>query len=133
MGAWGQGTFENDDALDWMSELEDMQDLSLVEEALDASDAEYLEAQEGCQILAASEIVLGLIGSARSGLPESAAEWIHNHRSLDATHLKAKAISALSALLSENSELKELWEESEAENEAWRLNIRQLQGALESV
>ena len=46
MGAWGVGTFENDDASDWVYQLEEAGDLDLVEVTLQAAaDPEaYLEA-----------------------------------------------------------------------------------------
>lgn len=47
MGAWGYGSFENDDALDWLAELEDV---SQLEEALDAvitNGGEYIETGDG--------------------------------------------------------------------------------------
>ena len=46
MGAWGVGTFENDDASDWAYQLEEAGDLDLVQVTLAAAaDPEaYLEA-----------------------------------------------------------------------------------------
>jgi hypothetical protein len=35
MGAWGPGSFENDSALDWVSELEQFDDLHLVVSTLE--------------------------------------------------------------------------------------------------
>jgi hypothetical protein len=36
MGAWGEGNFENDDALDWLAGLEQAHDVSTVASALSA-------------------------------------------------------------------------------------------------
>jgi len=36
MGAWGTGNFDNDTALDWVYDLEDREDLSLVVDTIDA-------------------------------------------------------------------------------------------------
>jgi hypothetical protein len=35
MGAWGIGNFDNDDASDWVYELEEVEDMSLVEATLE--------------------------------------------------------------------------------------------------
>jgi hypothetical protein len=54
MGAWGAGAFDNDDALDWLSELGDSPDFALGRAALDVTALEYLEAPEGSAALAAA-------------------------------------------------------------------------------
>jgi hypothetical protein len=41
MGAWGHSAFENDDALDWVAELEEVENTSILIAAFDA----VLEAQ----------------------------------------------------------------------------------------
>ena len=38
MGAWGIGSFENDEALDWLSDLVASGDASVIESALAAAD-----------------------------------------------------------------------------------------------
>ena len=52
MGAWGSGNFENDDAMDWVADLEETRNLKLVKqtlrEVLDAGDG-YLEAPIGAR------------------------------------------------------------------------------------
>jgi hypothetical protein len=57
MGAWAVGNFENDDALDWIWELEQAENLSTLREAFstvtDLGTNDYLEAPE-CYIAVAS-------------------------------------------------------------------------------
>jgi hypothetical protein len=60
MGAWGTEPFANDDAMDWIADLETAKDLRVVRAALDAvpgDGAEYIEAPVGCVALAAAEVV----------------------------------------------------------------------------
>src|SRR5271165_474090 len=56
MGAWGHLAFDNDTANDWAYGLEDTDDLSLMEEALEQIEeagAEYLDQDIACIALAA--------------------------------------------------------------------------------
>ncbi len=130
MGAWGHKSFENDAACDWLYDLEKVSDLSLIESTLGRSEAEYLEAPEGCEILAAAEIVLALQGQARASLSEEALKWITKHKILVPSSLNAKTVAAVERVLAENSELRELWEESEEDFEIWRKDVLSLLAAL---
>lgn len=78
MGAWGVGTFENDDASDWVYQLEEAGDLDLVEVTLQAAaDPEaYLEAPTCCMALAAAEVVAALAGQPAPDLPEEIRTWV---------------------------------------------------------
>ena len=64
MDTWGVGTFDNDDAADWLAELQatdDEADLQATFEAADDSEG-YLEAPEGARILCACELIAALTG-----------------------------------------------------------------------
>ncbi len=130
MGAWGLKTFENDDASDWLYDLEESNDLSVIEEALDIESG-YLESPDGCNVLAAAEVILALLGKPRLGFPENAARWVNNHKSLDPTPLKRSAVNAITCVLSDESELKELWQESE-EFDEWKKDVNETKIQLES-
>jgi hypothetical protein len=114
MGAWSHEPFGNDDAGDWIYELEDSTDFSVIERTLAAvvtQAADYLEAPECTSALAAAEIVAALIGHPVATLPESAAAWVRGKAKPDDA-LIAQAKSAVTAILGA-SELQELWEESD--------------------
>lgn len=79
MGAWGYGSFENDDALDWVGDLTDGRSLKPVEAALDAAlgaEADFGISGEAECGLAAAEVVAALGGAPSGDLPEEIAEWI---------------------------------------------------------
>jgi hypothetical protein len=63
VGAWGAGPFDNDEATDWYLDLIETNDLSLVEEALDAGIVanETFDISDMDSIAAACEAVLGLL------------------------------------------------------------------------
>lgn len=129
MGAWGIKTFENDDAGDWVWELEESDDLSVIEAALDAAGGEYLESPQGSCILAAAEIILALKGRPRPDLPEEAAGWVAKHKTLDAGQLVSRALQAVDRVLGDQSELKELWQETD-DFAAWSEDVHQIRAAL---
>lgn len=82
-GAWDAGPFDNDDALDWVWELESSVDLSAVEAALKAAanGGSYLEAPTGSAAIAAAEVVAALLGNPHPQLPDEIRSWV-NDRSL---------------------------------------------------
>ncbi|HEX8372129.1 MAG TPA: DUF4259 domain-containing protein [Chthoniobacterales bacterium] len=115
MGAWDFGPFDNDDAADWLYELESTSDTSAIVAALavvtEAGD-DYLEAPDCSNALAAVEIVAALRGSPLAKLPDNAKAWVAAHRALDTTSLVPIAQTVVQRIRT-NSELKELWDESE--------------------
>jgi len=130
MGTWGIKTFDNDGAIDWTFKLEEADDLSVVESALEPEDLDYLEADEGETILAAGEVILGLMGKGRDCLPDEVKDWIGSHKDLDPRPLVPKAIELCRRVLAPESELCELWEESEEDYLNWRKEVESLAGRL---
>lgn len=129
MGAWGHKSFENDDAADWLYDLEKTSDLSLLSQAFASADTDYLEADEASCILAAAEVLLALRGKGRD-IPPHASAWAEAHSELDAASLQAAAIDAVQSVLGDASELNALW--SETENLIlWRRDVVELLDALE--
>ncbi|MEL6870449.1 MAG: DUF4259 domain-containing protein [Pseudomonadota bacterium] len=119
MGAWGLGTFENDDALDWVYELEASTGSGVLNASLAAVDgADYLEAPEACAALAAAEVVAALIGTPSQDLPEEVTGWLAANQQQPDAELITMAHRAVSRIKS-SSELQELWEETD-EYAAWQ-------------
>ncbi|ALN61578.1 hypothetical protein GLA29479_693 [Lysobacter antibioticus] len=133
MGAWGISTFDNDDAADWLADLSDHQSLALVREtiaaALDADD--YLEAPEASTALAACELIAAAIGrpSAAARKQETLTRWIAHRKPSPDTALIADALRAIDRVLGPESELRELWEETE-DYAAWQADVVQLRSRL---
>ncbi len=66
----GYGNFDNDDAADWVAELEDARTIHPVISALQRANAEdYLEAPESCVALVAAEVVAAIRGNQRPDFP----------------------------------------------------------------
>jgi hypothetical protein len=103
MGAWGHEPFANDAALDWLASAED--DDSRVPEAFDlACTSPYLETDEGASAVAAAAIVAAAIDGNTAGLPEGAQQLAH--RLQVNGPLRARALQAIDAVVSERSELR---------------------------
>jgi hypothetical protein len=130
VGAWGVGTFENDDAGDWVYQLEEANDLDLVRGTLlAAADPDgYLEAPTCSMALAAAEVVAALAGRPAPDLPEEVRTWVEAHRLTVTPDLRGLSLRALDQVAAD-SELKELWAESE-ESGAWIDRLQELRSRL---
>lgn len=131
MGAWGADSFENDDALDWLADFCDDPEESVILAALrsiaDAGDGEQLEATECSACVAAAEVVAALKGAARY-VPEDVKGCLVGSNIKPSGDLVETALKALARLRS-NSELKELWDESEGAAD-WQEAVGDLESRL---
>ena len=130
MGTWGMKVFESDNTLDWLWDLKDSNDTSLLAKALNPEETSYLEATEGELILAAAEIINGMRGTPREGLPEQAVTWIGAHRTLDVAPLLPKAVAGIDLVLGDASELNDLWKETGEDHARWVADLEQLKSLL---
>lgn len=135
MGAWSHEAFGNDDALDWVHGLEEVDDLSLIEEALSAvteAGDDYLEAPQACEALAALELIARLRGHAgEESCPEVAEDWIAATRLAPPEALLKQALAVLDRIVADDSELKELWEESDSADD-WLASVAELRRRLQA-
>lgn len=135
MGAWGTDSFANDDAMDWVGDLESSADLRVVRAALDEvlnADG-YLDAGIGCVGLAAAEVVAALNGQGAAYLPEEVTTWVTARRAQRDPALaeRARATVARIADADHRSELRDLWEEADPEDrDAWRASVEDLRARL---
>ena len=116
MGTWGSGPFENDNAADWVYDLEDADDLTLAMDALErVRGSDYVDADDASIAIAAAEVVAAAGGRPHADLPEDVRRWIiTNGVTLDPEHSE-EAAAAVARIRGEDSELSELWDEGDAE------------------
>ena len=130
MGAWSSDPFGNDTAGDWAYGLEDVDDLSLIEETiqklLDVGD-DYLESPAAEEAIAAIDTIARLKGRfyAKNAYTESVDAWVATHQIVPPAPLVLNALKALDRILSDQSEAMELWSESD-DFEAWKKHISDL-------
>jgi len=111
MGAWGAGSFENDDAADWVSALEEADGSKFLAKTLKRAvgDGE-LDAETAACAVAAAEVVAGLKQAPRASLPVEVEDWIAAHVGRHEKDLSSLALEALDRVR-HDSELQDLWEE----------------------
>lgn len=129
MGTWGTGSFENDDAADFMIDVLDSGDLSLIREVLDnvLTSTEYVEAPDAALAIVAAEIAAAARGRATLAAQQEAglADWLARIRPTIDDDLRQQAVNALRRILAEHSELRELWEETE-DFQDWQATVKDL-------
>jgi hypothetical protein len=125
MAAWGSGSFENDDAADWLARLGTIgpDDLTKIFGTA-ADDTGYVEAPAASIVVAAAEVVAALNGRPLQDVPAEIVKWTTN-RQAPAPELKALTLRALDRVR-KNSELKDLWLEADGLND-WTAAIQDLQ------
>jgi hypothetical protein len=117
MGAWGIKALENDTALDWAAGLTDEEDASIIEEALDVIEeagVEEIDASEAEEALAACEVVALLQGNKGNDFEHEEVEaWVKIVSFKVSNELSEKAQKTIDRILTQPSELYDLWEESD--------------------
>ena len=135
MGTWSHESFGNDTANDWAYELEDGTDFSVIEAALqvalDEGD-EYLDADLAMEAIAAVEVIAKRLGKGTQCdvYTEKVDQWLETISEQPSDDLLSLAKRVLERIVADDSELKELWLESD-EYELWLGNIQQLNDALQ--
>jgi len=136
MGTWATDAFGNDYAQDWAQDLHETSNMDAVEDTLDtalaAADGE-LEAPLAAEALVAIEVLARLQGKGGVRGRDSTAvdDWVEARKpkAKPRADLADKAARVIERVLSEQSELRQLWEESE-HYEEWRASVEDLRARL---
>ncbi|CAN7564292.1 MULTISPECIES: DUF4259 domain-containing protein [Duganella] len=136
MGTWAVDAFGNDYAQDWAEDLKETSNLDAVENTLDVAledNGDELEMPFAVEALVAIEVLARLQGKGGARTEDSAAvdDWVdaRKPKARLRTDLAEKAGRAIERILSERSELRELWEESEHYQE-WLASVEDLRSRL---
>lgn len=129
-GTSGPGSFDNDDALDWIAECVAAKDAQAVTAALKAALGKGpLEAPSAAAAVAAAEVVAAARGKPAKGLPPELREWVERQAKPALTNLAPMALQALGRVKDPKiSELRQLWAESQAN--PWLAAIADLERRL---
>lgn len=135
MGTWALHSFGNDDAADLLSDLMDQNGVEPVAEAIARvlkSDG-YLEAPDAQQGIAACEVVATALGkpSGASQAEEDLASWISRVNPVFGSDIVSQATKAIDRILTPESELLELWQESD-EFSDWKADVTDLRSRLQA-
>lgn len=136
MGSWGYEIFCSDEALDALEELLSSDDIEqTLEEMLDLGE-DYIDLDAGSRALAAAAIIDGVINEPdydliAEGEPLEEVDKVISMLDPDETELLAEAaVDAIEAVLSDESELYDLWRENISLFPKWRDNLLLLRGRL---
>ena len=127
MGAWGVLAFDNDRANDWAYDLDDITDLSLVEDAIQRIEEigeGYLDSYLACNALAACEVIARLRGNPgyRNAYTEKVDDWVAAHPQTPSRALVERATQVIARILGDHSELASRW----GSQEEWRASVHDL-------
>jgi hypothetical protein len=124
MGAWGTAAFDNDDASDWVYDLE-KRGMEAIEEALaDVEGSTDLEMPTDAKGIAAGEVVAAALGRPVAGLREDIADLATAVAGDIPPDIASRARAAVQRVIA-RSELAELWDES-GEGAEWRRSVDDL-------
>jgi hypothetical protein len=128
MPGWGTGSFENEEAQNFLSRLNSVGAGDLKQMLVDASDRDYLDVAESSVTVAVAEIVATARGNPPQAVPSQIAEWVGKIEGAPSSEMSELARRAVYKVRT-NSELKDLWLEAEGLNE-WSAAVRDLEGRL---
>lgn len=113
-GAWGPGSFENDDALDWATLCTASKGSAAIASALNvAVNPGNLDAADGAAAVAAAELVAATNGKPDSALPKELVDWLNHQSRQEIAKLAPDAKRALVRVKdARSSELAQLWDGS---------------------
>jgi hypothetical protein len=131
-GAWGDGSFENDDAMDWVAECVRATSPGLVKAAFDrALNADVVEAPDASAAIAAAEVVAASLGKPSPVFPENLKAWLAGQPRAQIAAQAALAERALTKIEdAQHSELRQLW--SEGKLNQWLSKVQALQSRIGS-
>lgn len=150
MSVWGPGPFENDDAADWLSEVEEEPSLEVIDDAVsevaDPANVGYVEIPDGAVAVAAAELLAQLLGKpgatsiaegeafdedAFSSLAEEAGRLGPGAKE----RVVRRAYTAVDRVLNdqENSELRQVLQEDKSGMSAWTNVMQDLLNRLQAI
>jgi Domain of unknown function (DUF4259) len=119
-GNWESGSFDNDDATDWVAMCTQSNGAGAVSKTLEmALKPVYLAASEASQTIAAAEVVTAARGKASQKLLKALGVWLQGQSKKEIAGLAPIASRAVERILKgKGSELQDLWKESKS-YESW--------------
>jgi len=133
MGAWSHESFGNDTAVDWAYGLAECKDMAYIEGALDAvlSEEDYLDSDIASEAVAAIEVIAKLLGKGTQAdaYTESADIWVAAMKVVPSADVRAKAVRAIDRITGGESELAELWSDSD-DSDGWSATLATLRAVM---
>lgn len=124
MGAWGHRNFENDEALDFVWEINEggVQTIrEAINKVVNKPASEQLESPECTEALAAIEYVAAAKGNPSEDFPEESEIWLEKHGGKELLSIDSSLLLQAIERIKSSSELRELWDESEDSKEWYEI------------
>jgi len=128
MPGWGAGSFENEDAQNFLGRLGSLGVDDLRPILARAADLDYVDAPESSVVIVVAEIVATARGNPPQAVPSQIAEWVGKIDGAPSSEMSDLARRAVEKVRT-SSELKDLWLEAEGLNE-WSAALRNLEERL---
>ncbi|BAL90318.1 hypothetical protein AMIS_50980 [Actinoplanes missouriensis 431] len=118
MGTWDFGPFDNDSAADWCGDLQDTEPsrrVAMIRETLSEvlHEGEYLDSDEGAAAVAAAAVIASQLPGGSPLTSAYAPDFLTGGGSLEIpADLPALALRALDRVAGDDSEWRDLWEDS---------------------
>ena len=127
MGAWGMDVFEDDTSCDLLYDAMETDAKSFIAKAITHRDSEYLE-YDDCHEVIVSGVILDAIINKNSYKHETDGfdDWLAAQKVESIQEYKDDVLSSLKSVLSDKSELNELWAENEEDYPVWKKNIESI-------
>ncbi|TLX50475.1 hypothetical protein CWC31_11420 [Pseudoalteromonas ruthenica] len=133
MGAWGMGIFDDDTSYDLIDEVMEGDAKSFLENASSHKDSGYLEYEECHEVLVSGAILDAISnGTTYGDSVEGFDAWISNQSTALVDSFRPQILEALNLIISEKSELNELWQENEDDYPTWKSNVNKVISRLSS-
>jgi hypothetical protein len=134
MGAWDHSNFGNDAAHDFVFEVTEQgmeKIIHAIKTAAECPEDESLDSDEANEALAAIEFIAAAKGKMAEDFPENAEDWLagKNVSEITSADIISASEKALARIKGDNSDLKELWQESEHLND-WIKVVDNLQSRI---
>ena len=119
--------FDDDTSCDLLYEAMETDALSFIKKAQNHKDAEYLEYDECHEVIVAASIMDYILnGTKYNHNTDGYDEWLSKQGKEGIEDLKSDISESLRRVLSEESELNELWLENEEDYPTWKGNIESI-------
>ncbi|MET3496425.1 DUF4259 domain-containing protein [Variovorax boronicumulans] len=129
-GAWGEGPFDNDDAMDWLSECAKPSGRTAITRAIEAAlRPGYLDAEDGSIAVAAAQVIASADGKGPKVPGPQATACFAKANEPEVRALAPRARQALARVADrKSSELAQLW--AEGKPSGWDSRIGELRARL---
>jgi hypothetical protein len=132
-GTWGEGSFENDDAMEWVAQCTQSTGWQIVAATLTGPifKAKLIEAPDGASVVAAAEVVAAAAGRPSPDMPPALKSWVESQPRRKLVELVPMARQALLKVSDPSvSELKRVWSGDKDKANQWEKRIAELDARL---